>query len=129
MSIEHLPSSRGETMHLSRRQFCALGATALGAGGCATDAEQILYSAGTDRPKATVPAGATDCHMHFFDKRIPTVPGAPVLHPDALASDYRAYQRRVGTQRCVVVTPSAYGINNVVMEQGLAALGANSRGV
>ncbi|MDF3840049.1 amidohydrolase family protein [Cupriavidus basilensis] len=67
--------------------------------------------------------------MHFFDKRAPTVPGAPVLHPDALADDYLAFQRRIGTQRCVVVQPSAYGTNNEVMLAGMQTLGSNARGV
>jgi len=116
---------------INRRQFCGLGAALLGFGGCATSAgSSVPYSAGTDRPKTPVPAGATDCHMHFFDKRVATVPGAPVLHPDTFASDYRAYQRRIGTQRCVLVTPSAYGTNNQVMVEGMAAMGAAaSRGV
>ncbi|MEJ8850087.1 amidohydrolase family protein [Variovorax rhizosphaerae] len=116
---------------LDRRQFCALGTAVLGLGGCAASADGVVpYSAGVDRPKTAAPAGATDCHMHFFDKRVATVPGAPVLHPDALAPDYRAYQRRIGTQRCVLVTPSAYGTNNQVMVEGMAAMGAAvSRGV
>lgn len=67
--------------------------------------------------------------MHFFDKRVATVPGAPVLHPDAFAADYRRIQERIGTQRCVVVTPSAYGTNNQVTLEGMAAIGPNARGV
>ncbi len=38
------------------------------------------YSAGSEPPRTPAVAGATDCHMHFFDKRVATVPGAPVLH-------------------------------------------------
>jgi len=67
--------------------------------------------------------------MHFFDKRVATVPGAPVLHPDAFPADYRKIQERIGTQRCVVVTPSAYGTNNQVTLDGMAAMGPNARGV
>ena len=129
MSVEHQQSRHGEGAQFGRRQFCAPTAAALRIGGCATSTETVPYSAGTDPPKTTVPPGATECHMHFFDKRVPTVPGAPVLHPDALAPDYRAYQCRIGTRRCVVVTPSAYCTNNGVMIQGMAALGPISRGV
>ena len=47
------------------------------------------YSAGTERPRTAAFPGSVDCHMHFFDKRVATVPGAPVLHPDAFPADYR----------------------------------------
>jgi D-galactarolactone isomerase len=87
------------------------------------------YSAGSERPRTAAFPGSVDCHMHFFDKRVATVPGAPVLHPDAFPADYRKIQERIGTQRCVVVTPSAYGTNNQVTLEGMAAMGPNSRGV
>lgn len=117
---------------MNRRRFCALAA-ALGCSGTGlyrlASAQEVKYSAGTEKPRTGVPAGATDCHMHFFDKRAPTVPGAPVLHPDALADDYLAFQRRISTRRCVVVQPSAYGTDNQVMLSGLKVLGDNARGV
>ncbi len=87
------------------------------------------YSAGGERPRTPAFTGAVDCHMHFFDHRVATVPGAPVLHPDAFPVDYRQIQERNGTQRCVVVTPSAYGTNNQVTLEGMAGIGSNARGV
>ena len=56
------------------------------------------FSAGSERPRTAAFPGSVDCHMHFFDKRVPTVPGAPVLHPDAFPADYRKIQERIGTQ-------------------------------
>lgn len=95
----------------------------------ASAADTYPYSAGSAPPRTPAIAGATDCHMHFFDKRVATVPGAPVLHPDAFPEDYRKIQRRLGLQRNVVVTPSAYGTNNQVTLAGMAKMGAGARGV
>ncbi|SFM30153.1 Amidohydrolase [Methylobacterium pseudosasicola] len=95
----------------------------------ASAADSYPYSAGSEPPRTPVIAGVTDCHMHYFDKRVATVPGAPVLHPDAFPDDYRKIQRRLGLQRNVVVTPSAYGTNNQVTLAGMAEMGAGARGV
>jgi predicted TIM-barrel fold metal-dependent hydrolase len=43
--------------------------------------------------------------------------------------EYRKLQQRTGTERVVLVTPSTYGSDNACMLQGLAALGADARGV
>lgn len=67
--------------------------------------------------------------MHVYDQRFPAAPGARLLPPDASASDYRALQQRLGTERTVLVTPSTYGSDNRCMLQGLAALGTQARGV
>lgn len=67
--------------------------------------------------------------MHFFDARIPAVPGATVIHADATPEHYRAFQKTIGTVRCVVVQPSVYGYDNRPTLAGLAALGDAARGV
>ncbi|TXN66598.1 amidohydrolase family protein [Methylobacterium sp. WL18] len=117
---------------VSRRKLLAAGAgltLTAALSGRAVAAEAYPYSAGTEGPRTPAFPGATDCHMHFFDKRVATVPDAPVLHPDAFPDDYRKIQSRIGTQRNVVVTPSAYGTNNQVTLAGMAELGATARGV
>ena len=91
--------------------------------------ETVPFSAGQQRPQAALPAGACDCHVHVYDSRYPAAPGAKLLPPDASASDYQALQRRIGTTRTVLVTPSTYGTDNRCMLDGLAALGAGARGV
>lgn len=87
------------------------------------------FSAGTGRAQTTVPAGACDCHMHLYDARYPAVPGVPLKPPDASVADYRQLQQRLGTTRTVLVTPSTYGTDNRGLLDGLAALGADARGV
>ena len=92
-------------------------------------AAPVRFSAGTAAPSTAVPAGACDCHVHVYDSRFPTAPGARLLPPDASVLDYRALHQRIGTTRVVLVTPSTYGADNRCMLQGLAALGAQARGL
>jgi len=89
----------------------------------------VPFSLGTTAPRTALPAAACDCHVHVYDQRFPVAPGARLLPPDASASDYRALQQRLGTERTVLVTPSTYGSDNRCMLQGLAALGTQARGV
>lgn len=95
-------------------------------------ATPVRFSAGTAAPRTVLPAGSCDCHVHVYDSRFPTAPGARLLPPDASAQDYRALQQRIGTTRAVLVTPSTYGTDNRCMLEGLAALkalGVEARGV
>lgn len=91
--------------------------------------ETVPFSAGRQRPAAQLPADACDCHVHVYDARFPAAPGARLHPPDASACDYQALQRRIGTTRVVLVTPSTYGTDNRCMLEGLAALGPAARGV
>ena len=69
------------------------------------------WSAGKGPPATPVPPGATDCHFHVYDARVPSRAGTP-HHPDALEADYLALRRRLGLSRGVLVQPSAYGTDN-----------------
>lgn len=89
----------------------------------------VPFSAGTGAPGSPPPAGACDCHIHVYDGRYPAAAGARLLPPDASTADYRRWQRRIGTARAVLVTPSTYGADNRPMLDGLAALGEAARGV
>src|SRR6266404_9294499 len=51
-----------------------------------------------------------------------------VLRPgDAFVEDYRAFQKRIGTSRNVVVQPSTYGTDNRVTLDAVAAFGPQAR--
>ena len=76
-----------------------------------------------------LPAGACDCHIHVYDARVPATAGATLHPPDASIADYRQVQKRMGTLRTVVITPSTYGADNHPTLAGLAQLGASGRGV
>ena len=87
------------------------------------------FSAGQGRARVAVPPAACDCHVHVYDARCPAVPGARLTPPDASVVDYRALQRRTGTERVVFVTPSTYGTDNRLLLQALGEVGAAARGV
>jgi len=92
-------------------------------------ADQVPYSSGTEPPKTKAPANACDCHMHIYDSRFPVAPNATLRPPDALPADYKLLQKRIGTTRNVVVTPSTYGTDNSATLDGMAKLGPTARGV
>jgi D-galactarolactone isomerase len=67
--------------------------------------------------------------MHIYDARFPADPGATLRPADALVDDYRLLQKRIGTTRNVIVTPSTYGTDNRVTLDAMAKFGATVRGV
>jgi predicted TIM-barrel fold metal-dependent hydrolase len=91
------------------------------------DAQSVKWSAGTGAPKLKAPANAADCHHHIYDAKFPVDPKATLRPPDALVDDYRAFQRRIGTTRNVLVQPSTYGIDNRCHLDALAAFGPTAR--
>ena len=92
-------------------------------------AAPVRFSTGIARPRTPLPAGACDCHVHVYDSSFPAAAGARLLPPDASVHDYRALQKRIGTTRTVLVTPSTYGTDNRCMLEALASLGSDARGV
>ncbi len=90
---------------------------------------EFPFSAGHQRPGVALPPAACDCHLHVYDSRHPAAADAALRPPDASVADYRRVQRRMGTTRAVLVTPSTYGTDNSVLLEGLAQLGTGARGV
>ena len=110
------------------------GAAALAATGAIAAREsraqvQVPWSSGTEVAKTGAPADACDCHMHIYDSRFPVAPYATLKPGDAHVDDYRLLQKRTGTTRNVVVTPSTYGTDNSCTLDAMATLGARTRGV
>lgn len=91
--------------------------------------DQVPYSSGTEAPKLKAPANACDCHMHFYNSRYPVAPSATLRPPDALPSDYRLLQKRIGTTRNVIVQPSTYGTDNSCTLDAMAQIGLTARAV
>ena len=119
---------------IARRGFLrAMGATVIVAGGISASRGQsqqaVPWSAGTEPPKLKAPPNACDCHMHIYDSRFPVAPNAKLRPPDATVDAYRLLQKRIGTTRNVVVTPSTYGTDNSCTLDAMAKLGATARGV
>ncbi|HMH48939.1 MAG TPA: amidohydrolase family protein [Candidatus Acidoferrum sp.] len=90
-------------------------------------AQAVKWSAGTAAPKLKAPANATDCHHHIYDAKYPVDPKATLRPGDALVEDYRAFQKRIGTTRNVLVQPSTYGTDNRCHLDALAAFGPTAR--
>jgi D-galactarolactone isomerase len=89
-------------------------------------AEEVRWSSGSEKPRFVPPAGATDCHFHTYDKNYPIAKGATLLPEDALPDDYRALQRRLGTNRGVIIQPSTYGTDNRLQLASRQALGVEN---
>ncbi|WP_026191093.1 amidohydrolase family protein [Methylobacterium sp. WSM2598] len=119
------------THTMTRRGHLALlaaGAASI-AGPRPVSAQAVRWSAGTERPRLTVPPGATDCHHHIYDARFPAAPAATLRPPDASVEDYRQLQRRLGLTRNVVVQPSTYGTDNRLLVEAVKAFGSTARGI
>ena len=119
---------------LARREFlktASVAALATIAGASVRDAhaQAVPWSTGTEPPKLKAPANACDCHMHIYDARFPAAPSATLKPADALPTDYQLLQKRIGTTRNVIVTPSTYGTDNSATLDGMAKLAPNVRGV
>jgi len=91
--------------------------------------EQVPWSSGSEMPKLKAPANACDCHMHIYNNRFPIAPNATLRPEDALVEHYRLLQRRIGTTRNVIVTPSTYGTDNRCTLDAMAKIGPTARSV
>src|ERR1700734_4458688 len=99
---------------IARRGFLkAIGAIVAGGfDATAGHAQTVPWSAGTEPPKLKAPPNACDCHMHIYDSRFPVAPTAKLRPGNATVDDYRLLQKRLGTTRNVVGSPSNYGAHN-----------------
>jgi predicted TIM-barrel fold metal-dependent hydrolase len=118
----------GRRSLLKGATMAAVAATTTGFSVRAGSAQPVPYSAGTEPPRLKAPLNACDCHMHIYNSRFPAAIAAP--HPEhAHAEDYRLFQKRIGTTRNVIVTPSTYGTDNSCTLDALATLGATARAI
>src|SRR5215831_16698865 len=117
------------------RRTCLKGVAALAATGAVRPEEgradeAVPNSAGTAAPALKAPANACDCHMHVYDAdRFPPLRASSRMQTSARVAEYRLLQKRIGTTRTVVVTPSVYATDNRVTLDALAQLGSAARGV
>jgi hypothetical protein len=109
----------------------SIGAAAglLAGGARNADAEQVKWSTGTESPKLKAPANSCDCHHHVYDAKYPVDPRSTLRPGDAFVEDYRVFQKRIGTNRNVVVLPSTYGTDNRVTLDAVDAFGPTARAV
>jgi D-galactarolactone isomerase len=74
-------------------------------------------------PRLQAPAGATDCHMHFYLPGYEPQPGGPPIAELATVADYRQVQKRLGLGRVVITQPNAYQFDNRALLQALGEIG------
>lgn len=74
-------------------------------------------------PKLKAPAGATDCHMHFYLEGFAAQPGGPPIAELATPADYAVVQRRLGLERVVITQSNAYQFDNGSTLAALDAIG------
>jgi D-galactarolactone isomerase len=80
------------------------------------------------KPALTVPPGACDTHMHFYDTTVPGAPGT-FLPGHFTVEDYRKLQKQLGLERVIVVQPNAYADDNRVTLESMKQLGKGAKGV
>ena len=125
--MQDLPSRR-DFLRRSGQLALSLGA-AMHLPHALAQADAYPHSSGSERPASRLPDDACDCHMHIYDPRFAWAPGAKLVHAPATVAMYRQLQQRLGTTRNVVVTPSAYGVDNSCTLDALEQLGRSARGV
>ena len=78
--------------------------------------------------RITVPRGAVDTHMHFYDEKAPPAPGTfmPGHFP---VSEYRKLQKKLGIERVIVVQANAYADDNHVAVSAMQEIGPGAKGV
>jgi predicted TIM-barrel fold metal-dependent hydrolase len=125
-----MPSSSTRREFLFQAAMLTLGAGTLPRSlQAAADDAPVPFSSGISKPGFALPAAACDCHMHIYDSRFPAAPTAKLRPPPATVDMYRMLQRRLGSTRNVVVTPSTYGTDNSCTLDALARFGPSARGI
>ncbi|MCL4744140.1 MAG: amidohydrolase family protein [Burkholderiaceae bacterium] len=78
-----------------------------------------------------LPAGACDCHVHFYGDPREYVPRADagLAAQRGSAAEYRELMQRLGHTRVVAVQSILYGFDNRCMLEGMAQIGTGARGV
>lgn len=84
---------------------------------------------GAPKPELIAPPGATDTHMHIYERQYAMAPTALLAPPDGPLADYRKVQERLGLERVVIVQPTSYGVDNSCTLDAMAKIGDNARGV
>ena len=83
----------------------------------------VPNSAGVNAPVLPMPLKACDCHLHIYDARFAQSVDAASLQDLATVNEYRLLQKRLGTERAVIVTPRSYGVDNDVTLDAIDGLG------
>lgn len=91
---------------------------------------QVPYSSGRSLPELKVPENSCDSHHHIFNPvNFPYTPTDVRNQPPATVDAYKMLQKKLGLNRNVIVTPSAYGTDNKCTLDALEQMGSSARAV
>ncbi len=74
------------------------------------------------KPKAALPKGAIDTHVHVFEPSYPLSPGRGYNPPTSTLADLKHLHATLGIERVVFTQPSVYGIDNSAIMDAMGAL-------
>ena len=74
------------------------------------------------RPRARLPKGAVDTHVHVFEPGYALSPARGYTPPYSTLADLKHLHATLGLERVVFTQPSIYGIDNSAILDGMAAL-------
>ena len=90
----------------------------------------VPYSTGRNYPKYEIPANACDSHHHIYDPvHYAYCPTDTRNQPPSTVDCYRMLQKRIGTERNVIIQPSVYKTDNRCTLAALAEMGDNTRAI
>jgi D-galactarolactone isomerase len=114
---------------LENSDFLVMAANGIVTTNVSLAADPVPFTSGDSPPQSSVPENACDSHIHIYDSRFPYSPAEQQPPSEATPTTYRRLQKRLGTTHCIVVTPSAYGIDNRCTLAAIAEIGPAARGV
>ncbi|MCP3939738.1 MAG: SDR family oxidoreductase [Actinomycetia bacterium] len=72
-----------------------------------------------------LPPGTCDTHIHFYDRSYRAASTTVLKPPDATRGDYEKVRAELGIDRCVVVQPTTYGLDNSCQLDAVDVLGTD----
>ena len=89
---------------------------------------EVPYCSGREVPVFDLPKNACDTHFHIFDPvHFPYKSEDVRNQPPATVDCYRMLMRHMGIERCVIVNPSCYGVDNSCTISALRQFGDCAR--
>ena len=74
------------------------------------------------KPRAKLPAGSVDTHVHVFEAGYPLSPARGYTPPHSTLADLRHLHATLGIDRVVFTQPSIYGVDNSAILNAMVAL-------
>src|SRR4051794_37256795 len=78
------------------------------------------------RPRAPLPKGSVDTHVHIFEPGYALSPARGYTPPHSTLADLKHLHATLGIERVVFTQPSVYGTDNSAILDGMAKLNAET---